>query len=167
MARSARPVNAATSSQEHYNITFEKYIKDIKECATRLENLMGPLEGKHIALIGGNSYEYVVIAIALMFSRAVFIPLNFRELEDNLKFAVKNSDAEYLIADDLEKFSFLSDVKTYGFDIALKGEVEAKDLKDFSDEEAGNLMMIVYTSGTTSLSKVLCCLSEIFSEARR
>ena len=149
--------------ENSYNITIEKYIRDIKECATRLENLMGPLAGRHIALIGGNSYEYVVIAIALMYSRAVFIPLNFRELEDNLKFAVKNSDAEFLIADDLEKFSFLSDVKTYGFDIALKGEVQAKDLKDFSGEEAGNLMMIVYTSGTTSLSKgVMLSVGNIF-----
>ena len=150
--------------ENSYNITFEKYLSDIKKCSTRLEKTLGPLKGKHIALIGGNSYEYVVLAMAIIFSRAVCIPLNFREMEENLKFAVNNSDAECLFADDPEKFSFLNETKMYDFDVVFKEEAQEADLKDFTDDEADNLMMIVYTSGTTSLSKgVMLSCGNIFS----
>ena len=71
------------NGENSYNITFETYIRDIKECATRLENLMGPLEGKHIALIGGNSYEYVIIAIALIIA-SFFVVIN------NLRYSFNN-----------------------------------------------------------------------------
>ena len=165
MLEQEKKVNAFRylDGENSYNITYERYLSDIRKCSTRLEKIIGPLEGRHIALIGGNSYEYVVIAITLMFSRAVCIPLNFREMEENLKFAVKNSDAEYLLADNLEQFSFLNEVKTISFEEVFSGEAKEKDLKDFSEEEANNLMMIVYTSGTTSLSKgVMLSCGNIF-----
>ena len=50
------------------SISFEQYYSDVKKCAYNLESIMGPVEGKHIAAIGLNSYDYVVVICALMFS---------------------------------------------------------------------------------------------------
>ncbi|WP_196808587.1 class I adenylate-forming enzyme family protein [Butyrivibrio sp. AC2005] len=152
--------------ENSYNISFEKYLSDIKKCAYQLESIMGNVEGRHIALIGGNSYEYVVIMAALMFSRAVFVPLNFRETEENLTFAVKNAEVEYLIADSSKSYDFGTEIKYLGFDDVLCG-TEEKELNDFTEDEADKLFMIVYTSGTTSLSKgVALSVGNIFKEEK-
>ncbi|SHJ32565.1 class I adenylate-forming enzyme family protein [Pseudobutyrivibrio xylanivorans] len=153
--------------EKSFEVSYEQYLKDIKTCATRLENNLGNLKGKHVGLIGINSYEYVVIMAALIFSRAVFVPLNYRETYENLDFAVRNSKLDCIVTDDTENHSFGENVKYLGFDVALKGEAEEKDLTDFTEEEVNNLMMIVYTSGTTSLSKgVALSAGNLFQEER-
>ena len=150
-----------------FEVSYAQYLKDVKTCATRLERVMGNLEGKHVGLVGINSYEYVVIMAALLFSRSVFIPLNYRESHQNLDFAIKNSKIEYLVSDNLEEHFFGDEINYLGFDVALKGEAEEKELKDFTEEEVNNLMMIVYTSGTTSLSKgVALSVGNLFQEER-
>ncbi len=140
-----------------FDVSYEQYYRDIRRCAFRLEREMGNLEGRHVGLIGVNSYEYAVIMVALMYSRAVIVPLNYRESEDNIRFAIMNSRLDTLISGDPDKFSAIPGIKCYDFGIALSGEDEQeKDLQDFTPQEADNLMMIVYTSGTTSLAKGVC-----------
>lgn len=139
--------------EKTFEVSYDQYLKDMRTCATRLENKLGNVQGKHVGLIGCNSYEYVVIMAALVFSRAVVVPLNYRETNQNLTFAIKNAKIDCLISDDLEKHNFGEDIKYLGFDVALSGEAEERDLKDFTEDEVNNLAMIIYTSGTTSLSK--------------
>ena len=137
---------------ETFEVSYTQYFSDVKKCAYKLEKVIRDIKGKHIALIGQNSYEYIVVMCALIYSRAVFIPLNFRESTDNLEFAIKHAEVEYLIAEASENYDNISGVKKITFKELLNGQDE-KELFDFDDEEADRLLMIVYTSGTTSLSK--------------
>ncbi len=147
-------------------VSYKQYYSDVKKCAFKLEEVMGSVEGKHIALIGLNSYEYVVVMCAIMFSRGVFIPLNFRETRENLSYAVEHADVEYLISDASKDYDIGTGINYLKFDDVLNGEKE-KELYDFSDEEVDKLFMIVYTSGTTSLSKgVALSAGNIFKEER-
>ncbi len=140
-----------------FDISYEQYYKDICRCAFSLESELGNLEGRHVGLIGVNSYEYAIIMVALMYSRAVIVPLNYRESEDNIRFAIMNSKLDTLITSNPDHFASIPGIKCYDFKIALRGsEEQEKDLHEFTLQEAGNLMMIVYTSGTTSLSKGVC-----------
>ena len=157
---------AFLDGENNFEVSYEQYYKDVKKCACKLENIMGELEGKHVALIGLNSYEYVVVMCALMFSRAVFIPLNFRETMDNLSYAVNHAEVEYLISDSSKDYNFGSHINYLKFKDVLGGEKE-KELFDFSEDESEKLFMIVYTSGTTSLSKgVALTVGNIFKEEK-
>ncbi|MDC7280469.1 MULTISPECIES: class I adenylate-forming enzyme family protein [Pseudobutyrivibrio] len=155
------------NEENTFEVSYEQYLKDIRTCATRLEKVIGDLKGKHVALIGLNNYEYIVTMAALLFSRAVFIPINYRESAQNIEFAVKNSKTEIIITDNLDENNFGDEFKYFGFDIALAGDAEEKDLKDFTDEEENDLLMIVYTSGTTGLSKgVALSVGNIFKDVK-
>ena len=157
---------AFLDGENKVEVSFEKYYSDVKKCAYNMESIMGPLDGKHVAVIGLNSYEYVVVICALMFSRAVLIPLNFRETQDNLEFAVNHAEVEYLISDASKDYDFGSHVKNLKYADILGGENE-KELTDFTEEEADKLFMIVFTSGTTSLSKgVALSIGNIFKEEK-
>ncbi|SEL73806.1 long-chain acyl-CoA synthetase [Butyrivibrio sp. ob235] len=151
-----------------FEISYKQYLEDICSCAFRLESAVGNLKGKHIGIIGVNSYEYAVIMAATLFSRAVLVPINYHETDDNIKYVIDNSRLEVLIANNPKKYACDSNIKCFDFDIALNhGDGQQKDLLDFSQEEADNLLMIIYTSGTTSLSKGVCLsVHNIFHEEK-
>ena len=134
--------------------TYADYHRDICRCAGKLASILGPIEGRHIGIIGTSDYEYLVIMAAIIFSRGVAVPLNNREVEDNVLAAVKTSEAELIISDDMpytEALKELVRVETKeGF---FDDKTTQKDLKDFSDDEADRTVLIIFTSGTTSLSK--------------
>ena len=90
---------------------------------------------------------------AIVFSRAIAVPLNFRESIDNIEYEIENADIDLLIADEdrltlggagynsIDKAKILAD---YG------GKTE---LTDFTDDEKSVSSLIIYTSGTTGKPK--------------
>ena len=68
--------------------TYADYLSDIKKCAYKLEEKIGPVKGKHIGIIANTDYEYLVLLGAIIFSRAVAVPLNNNEVEENITRAI-------------------------------------------------------------------------------
>ena len=131
--------------------TYEDYFKDIGRCAFALEEKLGDLKGKHIGILAQSGYEYLVILATIIFSRGVAVPINNLESDKNILHAIKKSETIALIVDD-ERFSF-DDVKTIKIDTLFENFAQAKELSDFDPSEGEELALIIFTSGTTSLSK--------------
>lgn len=134
--------------------TYADYHRDICRCAKKLETILGPVEGRHIGIIGTSDYEFLVIMAAIIFSRGVAVPLNNREVEDNVLAAVRTSEAELIISDEMPYSDALKKaVRVETKEGFFEGETSEKELADFSDDEADRTVLIIFTSGTTSLSK--------------
>ena len=134
--------------------TYADYHRDICRCAKKLETILGPVEGRHIGIIGTSDYEFLVIMAAIIFSRGVAVPLNNREVEDNVLAAVRTSEAELIISDEMPYSDALKKaVRVETKEGFFDGETSEKELADFSDDEADRTVLIIFTSGTTSLSK--------------
>ncbi len=138
---------------KYVNKSYSDYLHDVQSSAYLLEKTIGPVEGKHIGIIARSGYEYYVLLTAIMFSRAVAVPINENETENNIAFAVKNAEVNVLLVEaDRQKYIY-DNVITLPMDEILEKTENEKVLKDFDESEAHDLVLILYTSGTTSLSK--------------
>jgi len=150
---------------EYRPITFEKLKEDIDSLGTSLIN-MG-LSGKKIALIGENSYEWVVTYCAVANGVGVIVPLD-RELSSHeIKNLLVRSNASVVFysqktedilregaagVDSLEaiiSMEKLPDLIEKGEALLAGGETGFTDAE--IDDEA--LCSLLFTSGTTGLAK--------------
>ncbi len=146
--------------------TYADYLRDIKRCAYKLEEYAGDLGGKHIGIIAPPDYRYTVLLGAIIFSRAVAIPLNDFETDDNISFAINNAEITVFVVSENIKKSF-ADKTVIPEEELFSNLSSEKELSDFMDEEENNLSLIVYTSGTTSLSKgVALSAGNLFHDVR-
>ncbi|SEA76937.1 long-chain acyl-CoA synthetase [Pseudobutyrivibrio sp. ACV-2] len=138
------------------NWTYSDYLRDIRRCAYQLEEKLGRIEGKHICLLADSDYRYIVLLSAIIFSRAVAVPLNNYENSENLKFAVKKADGDLVICSEQAEKKAFRDlpiiIEEQLFDDIFDSVAE-KELHDFVDDEGEKLSLILFTSGTTSFSK--------------
>ena len=135
------------------NITYGRYYEEAEICAYNLRKIFGDIEGKKIGLYCDTSYEYLVMICSIIFSRAIAVPLNFRESIDNIKYEIDNAEIDLLIVDN-DKLASLGS----GYNVVEKTELFSDDggraeLTDFSDEEQHMPSIIIYTSGTTGQPK--------------
>ena len=135
------------------SISYSEYLKDIRSCAYMLEQCVGNVEDKHIGIIGRSGYEYYVLMAAIMFSRAVAVPINENETRENIAFALKNSDVEMLVVDEqTDEYNF-ENVTLIRNEVLFDKTAPEKELMDYTEEDGGRLAIILHTSGTTSLAK--------------
>ena len=161
---------------QYTDITYAEFEKEINSLGTGLLKL--GLKDKKIAIIGPNSYEWVLSYISVLFGIGIVVPLDkglpAQEIEDS----IIRSDADALIFDPkyidiIEDIKQRSTTKVKEF-ICMK-EVESKEInnipkiKKMGKEELdkGNkeffelkiepekTSIILFTSGTTSLSKAV------------
>lgn len=147
---------------------YSDYLMDIRKCAYQLENCMGQICGMHIGVISHSCYEYLVLLGAIIFSRGVAVPINEKESEKNISFVVDNSDINALIVEEItDQFSF-NNVRTLNIKHLFCDSEKEKQLNDFDETESDNLAMILYTSGTTAMSKgVSMSVGNLFYDQRR
>ncbi len=145
--------------------SYRRYLKDANICAARLEEKLGDITGKHIGIYEPTSYEYSVLLTAIIFSRAVAVPLNTLETADNVSFAIKTAKLDALIADN---WAFADPgVPVISIFEVETGRITDKRLQDFSDDEGDRDALIIFTSGTTSLSKgVVISVKSLFADKK-
>ena len=128
--------------------------------------------GKHVALVGKMSYEWVLLYYAVMSIGGVLVPLDRDWTAEDLGDTVKNADAEFLFCDkDLaDKVPLI--VKTAGLETAVyylsaesdgsvaalleegQKSVEEGDLSYYEARiDPTKLSLLVFTSGTTGKGK--------------
>ena len=158
----------------YQNVTYKEFLQEVNELGTGLFNL--GLQGKRVAIISKNRYEWVLSFIAILLGGIVVVPLDkdlkFEEFEkslvrskadaiifdskfeDQLKEIRANGKTnlrEYISMDSSDEFKELSKIKESGKKLLEEGNekylnAEIKD-KDLAE--------LVFTSGTTAESKVV------------
>lgn len=145
---------------EEIKITFKKFKEDVEALGTYLYSI-GVTNETHVALLGENSYEWIVSYFAVVNGGNIIVPIDKEQSYDDILKLFERSDSSLLIYSD-----------TYS-DITDNCGIKALNMSDFSEYtadgkkliESGNLdfinhsvdnqkvCAIVYTSGTTSEPK--------------
>lgn len=156
------------------NISYEDFGKEVNSLGTALID-MG-YKDKRIAVIGKNRYEWVVSYAAVINGVGIVVPLDKGLPEDEIEMSIKKSKAEvifceanYLEAlnniiekgetnlkkiicmDKVENVEIMEKLILKGKELLDKGNREYLDAKIDREKVAS----IVFTSGTTSLSKAV------------
>lgn len=156
------------------NITYETLGKEINCLGTALIN-MG-YKDKRIAVIGKNRYEWALAYTAVINGVGIVVPLDKGLPEEEIEISLKKSEAEVIICEatyietiekiierketSLQKIISMDDVEgtetikkliKKGEELLQNGNTEYLDI----EIDAEKMSAIVFTSGTTSLSKAV------------
>ena len=157
------------SDKKKVEITFDKVRDDVRALTT--EFLSRGYQGKHVAVIGKNSYEWYLCYLSLLSADAVIVPLDRDWLANDLAETVLKAECEVLFCDPdiADKTAVIAErcgIKDV-YDVAAEGEnsvgalVEAGKPKFAESSEAyfgtkldpDKMQILVFTSGTTGKGK--------------
>ena len=139
--------------ENSYEVTYREYLERMRACAYNLRSVFGDITGKHIGVMADSNYEYTVILGAVLFSRGVLVPVNFFETPENIEAAIYRSDLDGFIVEEKYRDKAVGNFKIVDKNEILKTGEGSLELKDFTEEEKNNLALILFTSGTTGMSK--------------
>ena len=127
--------------------------------------------GDHVGIYAYNSVEWVETAWAVFKLRAIWITINYRYVEDELRYLLKNADLKALVYQrefsalvsallpelpDLQHLLVIEDGSgatpapgAVPYEDALSGQLEARDF----GPRSGDDLYILYTGGTTGMPK--------------
>ena len=161
----------SSRDKEVQKVSFVQMANDIRALASRLLEL--GCAGKHCALIGKLSYEWVLTYYAVLSIGGVLVPLDRDWLKEDLADTGKKSDAEYLFGDEdiAEKIEYIAEYTSLSAEpVYLLSHEKTNTLSNLTEEgrilfeEAPalyysvsvnplNMALLVFTSGTTGKGK--------------
>lgn len=156
------------------NVTYKDFTQETKALGTALASIK--MHDKHIAIIGENSYKWLVTYLTVLQSTGVFVPIDKELTVQGVINVLKHSDSEVLFySKKYEKWieqikEEVPDIKFYiGLDNSQeegnnlsyeKFKEKGKNLLEQGDrtyvdlqDDENNLKLLVYTSGTTGEPK--------------
>lgn len=143
-----------SENEEICEKTFYEYVRDIRKFADYLKSSCTNCTQKHIGILTQKSYVNAVCNWGILYAGAVLVLLNNRESANTLRKQITFSDCEIIIADDY----FMNEKELYeefnGQVISIHGFCEHEQLILCAKEEEPNeTVVLMFTSGTTSVSK--------------
>ncbi len=159
--------------KEEIKKSYKEFREDVEALGTYF--ISKGYNRTHIAVIGENSYEWLVTYFAVVNSNNIIVPLDKEASVDDLKYLVEKSDTAVLVhsadyleeaetsgCSDLINMKNLHEIIDEGKMLIANGDSSYKDTK--IDENA--MCTLVYTSGTTSEPKgVMLSHKNIASDA--
>lgn len=146
----------------HYDeITYLRFRNEVEYLARAL--MEEGLGGKRIAVIGKNSYEWMVVYLAALFTGGVIVPLDRGLLDYEIEDQLKRSEAVALFygAEFKNRVDNYDIVKVCTEDqefqeLLVRGEnADNKAAYDEIEMDADKMSVLLFTSGTTSASKAV------------
>ena len=161
---------------EYVEKTYNQFINDIKALSTSLLEL--GYEGKKIAVIGNNRYEWCTTYLAVTTGNMIIVPLDKALPDNEIETLLERSKAEVVIFDkkyveimkkvkknisnkvntlicmddfEDEEINRYSDLLTNGYDLIEKGSSKYDEIKIDKDK----MSILLFTSGTTALPKAV------------
>ena len=89
--------DVTSKNPEYVHVTYKKHYEDVKAFSTKLLS-MG-LEGKRVAIISHNQYQWPVSYMAINTGNMVCVPLDYLLPENEIENLLLRSDAEAIIFD--------------------------------------------------------------------
>ena len=159
---------------KYKNITYKQFDEDIDSLGTAFVDL--GLKGKRVAIIGKNRYEWIMSYLAVVNGTGIVVPLDkglpeaevetslirskadciifeesYTEMIQNIKNSEKTNIKEYICMDKQENFTSLEELVEKGNKLLKEGN------RDFLNSTINptEMSIILFTSGTTSMSKAV------------
>lgn len=88
---------------EIYQVSYRQYIDDVKKFALYLREKYEDTEGKHIAVLSRDTYRMAVCISGIIYAKAVAVPLNIEENEQEIISLIESADVECIFGDPLYK----------------------------------------------------------------
>ena len=169
--------DANSKNPEYVNVTFKKHHEDVKAFSTKLLS-MG-LQGKRVAIISHNQYQWPVSYMAINTGDMVCVPLDYLLPENEIENLLIRSHAEAIIFDGkfLDIFKNIKNKNTTNlkYYINMNSNEHEEDILSFwklleegySLRENGDtsydnieidndkMSILLFTSGTTDISKAV------------
>lgn len=154
--------------------TYAEFYEDVKALGTALCDL--GVQNDHVAMIGNNSYPYVNVYLTMVQSAGVYVPIDKDLPEEDLIHVLDHSDSVAVFCDaryievfqrNRERLPKLQYIISVEHPEAGEGYLSYRELLEAGraaylagdrryDESVGDpaeMRMLVYTSGTTGMSK--------------
>lgn len=156
------------------NITYKQFDEEIDSLGTAF--IKRGLKGKRVAVISKNRYEWILTYLATVNGTGIIVPLDkglpeqeiesllqrskaeavvfsedYADIMRNIKQENKTQVSSFICMDKTEEFTYLADLVEEGKKLLKEGNKEF--INSYIDEKIMN--MIIFTSGTTSISKAV------------
>ena len=156
------------------NITYKQFDEEIDSLGTAF--IKHGLKGKRIAVISKNRYEWILTYLATVNGTGIIVPLDkglpaqeiesllqrskaeavvfsedYADIMRNIKQENKTKVSNFICMDKTEEFTYLADLVEEGKKLLKEGNKEF--INSPIDEKT--MSMIIFTSGTTSISKAV------------
>ena len=157
---------------EYVHVTYSQFKKDIEGLSTVL--LAMGLQGKKVAVIGNNRYEWCTTYLAVTTGGMIIVPLDKALPENEIESLIMRSEAEAIVCEEkyLKAVLEIKQKSNLKYIISME-ETEEKEVIDYQEvlsqgrklREQGNreyekivinpdvMSIMLFTSGTTSVSK--------------
>jgi len=143
--------------------TYSELWDEVQRLAAGLRAL-GLQHGERVALLMGNSWEYVVAFLGASAAGLVSVPMNVRLLESELTHMIRDAGARLLIAQEalLQERPGLAAIPPLGVALARASSTAAprrfqdlvsSTIAPATQTPADSVASLLYTSGTTGLPK--------------
>ncbi len=148
--------------QSQKSWTYSEFNKRTNAVALFLLNDLKLKKGDRIAIYSFNRPEHVFLFFACVKSGIIFVPLNFRLAPSEIDVLLYDSQPSVLIYEEafqekINKLKFTSEaVKLVGTNLFcdfLHGKIADKEFKETTPIFEKDIVMILYTSGTTGIPK--------------
>ena len=145
--------------KEERTVSFRQLQEDINAFGTYLSGI--GMQHKHIAVLGENSYAWIVAYFAIVNGGGVVVPIDNQNTIDDIRKLMKKADVSLLIhSDNYSEEAALCEVQTLCLNdlqrfISEGTQLLANGNRSFIDHsiDREKLCAIVFTSGTTSEPK--------------
>lgn len=137
--------------QQITEVSYHGLAKKILQAAGFLRK--NGLSGRHIALLGGNCYEWIVTYLAIVASGNVAVPLNPTYSRQTIMAQCALADVSVICGDQQELSVISADYQTIAYS-ELSCE-EPMGLEDIACPGGERTVMLLFTSGTTGESKAV------------
>jgi len=152
------------------DVTYERLANEV-EYLSRAFMKMG-IAGKRIAVIGKNSYEWMLVFLAAISSGSVIVPLDRGLLDYEIEDQLKRSEAVALFygaefkdrVGSYDVIKYCTEDEEFSKLIPIGKEADNKAEYDAIEVSTHEMTILLFTSGTTSASKaVMLCQNNITS----
>ena len=137
--------------------TYAQYVEDIRRTVTYLRENVPDLQGRHIAILSKNCYEYGVIAFGTILAGGVVVTVNQKKTWPELEYELGLVEPTLLFNDGIDYGCREQLEAAYGDRLrpmdAFRDCAPAQGLTN--TRKPDDLMVLMFTSGTTGRSKAV------------